>query len=397
MLMAWGEGQTLGTRFDEATELGRLWHPHWKLGTSYGGYTAALGRWRDELVPAVIRRFQRIMREMAGSHWTRCGWCVLAVDGSRIEAPHTTANEQGLGCAGRSKTAPQVFLTTLWHMGLGLPWDFRLGPGTASERRHLENMLPGLPPAALLVADAGFIGYELCGRILQAGHSFLLRVGSNVQLLTELGYHALERDGLVYLWPEKFRDQPPLVLRLVELKRGKQTIYLVTDVLDPAELSDQDASLLYEMRWGVEVFYRSYKQTLDRRTVKSRTPATALMEVAATMLGLWLLGLVTVSRLVARRVDPLQWSVAKARDAIRRAMREPIAVRRRGRGRPPRNLDHALAHALRDRYLRHGPKAARNYPRKKSERPPGPPKIQTATPQQIRLAKQLKQKFTLAA
>jgi len=299
--MAWGEGQTLRARFDEASAWGRGWHPHWKLGASYGGFTAALGRWSDELVPAVVRRFQRLMRQWAGRYWKRCGWCALAADGSRIEAPHTRANEAGLGCAGRDKTAPQVFLTTLWHMGLGLPWDFRLGPGTASERRQLEEMLPDLPPEALLVADAGFVGYELCGRILQAGGAFLLRVGSNRQLLTELGFYADERQGLVYLWPQKFRHQPPLVLRLIELKRGEQTIYLVTSVLDPAELSDQHASLLYEMRWGVEVFYRSYKQTLDRRTVKSRTPATSLAEVAATMLGLWLLGLLTVSRLVARR------------------------------------------------------------------------------------------------
>ena len=397
MLMAWGEGQTLRARFDEASELGRFWHPHWKLGASYGGFTAAVGRWSDELVPAVVRRFQRAMRQLAGRHWTRCGWCALAADGSRIEAPHTRANEAGLGCAGRDKTAPQVFLTTLWHMGLGLPWDFRLGPGTASERRHLEDMLGDLPPKALLVADAGFVGYELCGRILQAGGAFLLRVGSNRQLLTELGFYAEERPGLVYLWPQKFRHQPPLVLRLIELKRGEQTIYLVTSVLDPAELSDQDASLLYEMRWGVEVFYRSYKQTLDRRAVKSRTPATSLAEVAATMLGLWLLGLLTVPRLVARRVDPLQWSVAKARDVVRRAMRAPTAARRTARTRRLRSLDHALAHARRDRYVRRGAKAARNYPRKKRERPPGPPKIQVATQHQIRVANRLKQKLTLAA
>jgi len=397
MLMAWAEGQTLATRFEEACELGRLWHPHWKLGESYGGFTAALGRWSEELAPAVVRRFQRVMRPLAGRHWLRCGWCALAADGSRIETPHTTANEAGLGCAGREKTAPQVFLTTLWHMGLGLPWDFRLGPGTDSERRHLEDMLPSLPPRALLVADAGFVGYELCCRILQAGASFLLRVGSNVQLLTELGYYAEECDGLVYLWPEKFRDQPPLVLRLIELKRGKQTIYLLTNVLEPAEFCDQDAGLLYEMRWGVEVFYRSYKQTLDRRAVKSRTPATAWAEVAATMWGLWLLGLLSARRLIARRVDPLEWSVAKARDAVRRAMRAPRTARHPGRRRSPHSLDHALAYARRDRYVRRGPKAARNYPRKKQERPPGPPKLQTATQHQIRVANRLKQKLTLAA
>jgi hypothetical protein len=395
--MAWSTGQTLAARFQEASQLGRAWHPHWKLGTSYGGFTAAVGRWSDELIPGLVRRLQRQMQQLSGRSWTRRGWCALAADGSRIEAPHTAANEAGLGCAGRDKTAPQVFLTTLWHMGLGLPWDFRLGPGTDSERRQLEQMLPGLPPEALLVADAGFVGYELCCRILQAGSSFLLRVGSNVQLLTELGYHALEPDGLVYLWPEKFRNQPPLVLRLVALRRGKQTIYLLTNLLDPQQLSDKDASVLYEMRWGVEVFYRSYKQTLDRQTVLSRTPATALAEVAATMLGLWLLGLLTVSRLLARGVDPLRWSVAKARDAVRHAMRHQNTARRPRRDRALRSLDQALAHAVRDQYMRRAPKAARNYPRKKRERPPGPPKIKTATPHQIRVANQLKQTFTLAA
>jgi hypothetical protein len=337
------------------------------------------------------------MCERFPSYWTRCGWCALAVDGSRIEAPHTRANEQGLLCAGREKTAPQVFLTTLWHMGWGLPWDFRLGPGTSSEQRHLEQMLPGLPPGALLVADAAFVGYELCDRILQAGSSFLLRVGSNRELLSKLGYHAEERPGLVYLWPQKFRHQPPLVLRLIKLVRGKHTIYLVTNVLAPAKLSDHEASTLYEMRWGVEVFYRSYKQTLDRRVVKSRTPATALAEVAATMLGLWLLGLLTISRLTLRGVDPLRWSVAKARNAVRHAMRTPLASSGRSRSSRSNHFDHALQIAWRDCYSRRAAKTARNYPRKKRERPPGPPKIKKATPLQRRNAKQLKQKLASAA
>ena len=396
LLMAWSEGQTLGARFEVASELGRLWHRHWKLGVSYGGFTAALLSWTEELVPAVVERFQHLMRELAPAHWTRCGWCPRAVDGSRIEPPRTAANEQGLLCAGRDKTAPQVFLTTLWHMGLGLPWDFRLGPGTASEQRHLEQMLAALPPEALLVADAAFVGYELCARILQAGSSFLLRVGSNRELLTELGYDSHERRGLVYLWPQKFRHQPPLVLRLIKLSRGPKTIYLLTNVLS-AKLSDRQASTLYEMRWGVEVFYRSYKQTLDRRAVMSRTPATALVEVAATMLGLWLLGMLTVRRLALRGVDPLRWSVARARNAVRRAMRAPLRNPPLSHSRRSNSLDQLLRLAWRDCYPRRSSKTARNYPRKKRERPPGPPKIKKATTLERRLAKQLKQKIADAA
>src|SRR4029077_11486370 len=159
----------------------------------------------------------------------------FAVDGSRQEAPHTAANEAELGCAGRDKTAPQVFITTVWHLGLGLPWDFRVGPGTDSERHHAFDMVADLPPRALLVADAGFVGYELCRRLLCSGRSFVLRVGGNIRLLQTLGYYQRERGDIVYLWPHQRQPggrHPPLVLRLLRLRQGRQTLYLVTNVLD---------------------------------------------------------------------------------------------------------------------------------------------------------------------
>jgi len=296
-----------------------------------------------------------------------------------------------LGCAGRKKSGPQVFMTTLWHMGLGLPWDFRVGPGTDSERRHLEQMLGDLPQKSLIVADAGFVGYELCQRVLKAGQSFLLRVGGNITLLKDLGWEYEEHEGLVYLWPQKHRDSPPLVLRLIVLQRDNQKIYLLTNVFDPRQLSDEEASMLYEMRWGIEVFYRSYKQTLSRRRLLSRTPATCLAESQWTMLGLWLLGLLTVDRLTSKQVDPLCWSVAMARNAVRRAMRATLRRNRSGR------LSKDLESATKDKYLRKGEKASRDYPRKKREKPPGPPKIQSASMKERLRAKQLKQKLPLAA
>ena len=168
-----------------------------------------------------------------------------------------------------------------------------------------------------MVADAGFVGYGLCLRLLRHGRHFLLRVGGNITLLTDLGYYHEERDGLVYLWPQKHRRCRPLVLRLIVLRHGKQDVYLLTDVLDPAQLTDEEAATLFGMRWGEEVFYRSYKQTMQRRKLLSRTAATCLAEAQWTLLGLWLLGLMTVLRLVGAGIDPLAMSVAGARDAVR--------------------------------------------------------------------------------
>lgn len=390
--MAWDEGQTLSARWEHAKEAALVWHPAWKLGSSYSGFSEALARSSEALVVAIKARLRRRMLQLAPRQARSWRWRAFAADGTRFEAPHGEANEAGLGCAGREKTAPQVFATTLWHMGTGLPWDFCVGPGTDSERRHLESMAGGLPDRALLVADAGFVGYELCRKIHDSGRFFLFRVGGNITLLTNLGYEYQEHDGLVYLWPQKHRDQPPLVLRLIKLTRGKQTVYLLTNVLDPQDLTDEEANILYEMRWGIEVFYRSCKQTLTRRRLLSRTPVTCLVEAQWTLLGIWLLGLMTALQLARRGIDPLEVSFAKARDAVRRAMRGATSVpRSRRRETLCGSLRRELADAVKDQYRRRHPKHARNYPRKKHERPPGPPTIRSASLHEQTLAKQLRE------
>lgn len=398
LLMAWDEGQTLGSRWDHACQAVAELHPRWWPGDSYSGYTRALIRSSAALIPALIKRLQHAMPAVAGCRWSSGRWVAFAVDGTRIETPHTARNEEGLGCAGRARTAPQVFLTTAWHLGTGLPWDFRVGPGTASERTHLRWMIAGLPARSMIVADAGFAGYATFRRVLLAGHSFLIRVGRNITLLRNLGYHHEERDGLVYLWPGDHRRCRPLVLRLIELTVGSQVVCLLTDVLEPGRLSDGEAAALYRQRWGEEVFYRSYKQTMGRRKILSRTPETCRADASWTMLGLWLMGLMAASRIVEAGGDPKEVSVARARDAVRRAMRESRRGKRRATGpkkkrrRPGRrrrrvevpDLSRELAEARRDRYeRRRSIKQARDYPRKKKERPPGPPRIRAATPAEV--------------
>ena len=390
ILMVWSAEQTLQMRFEEAREVVRSLFPKWPLGKSYTGWYEAQSKWLTPLRPALGKRLRQQLRTRAGRHWQREGWCAFTADGSRVECPRTAANENELKCAGKKKTGPQLFVTTLLHMGTGVPWDFRIGPGTASERRHLEEMLADLPPQSLVVADAGFTGYEFYRRILAAKQSFLLRVGSNVHLLRELGYFEREGSDTVYLWPEKNWHEPPVALRLIERSDGKKKRYLVTNVLDEKALSEKSVGVLYEMRWGVEVFFRSLKQTLVKRRMLSRTPEAAKCERTWALLGLWLLGLMTASALLARGGDPLAWSAAKARDRVRRSMRRALTRRC-----PDRGLTRALARATKDGYVRRGSKKARDWPHKKKEKPPGEPKIQLPTAEQRRAMQRLKAKQTV--
>lgn len=385
ILMAWDSTPSLTARFDSVRATLRELFPKKPLGDSYQGFIKALMKHSPALLSLLTTHLRQGLPDVAPTHWLCQGWCAFAVDGSRVECPRTRSNQDALRCAGRNKTGPQLFLTTLLHMGTGLPWAFQVGPGTDSERNHLRDLLRLLPPRALLVADAGFVGYELLAAILRDGHQFLIRVGSNVTLLRELGFARMEANSTVYLWPDKHRkkDLPPVVLRLIQLHDGRKPVFLLTSVLDDAALSDSQASVLYRMRWGIEVFYRSLKQTLARRTMRSAAPTQAHCELSWAVMGLWGLSLMSVRQIVQAGGDPLALSVATALRQVR------LAIRRRPRSPQARILLGRLHAAIRDSYARRTSKKARDWPHKKKDKPPGLPQIQIATQEQLSQAKAL--------
>jgi hypothetical protein len=141
------------------------------------------------------------------------------------------------------------------------------------------------------------------------------------------------------------------------------------------------------MRWGVEVFYRSLKQTLAKRVMLSHSPEAAKCELTWTIYGLWLLGLMSVSKILERGRDPLRWSAAAARDRIRESLRSALTGRHLDR-----KLVEDLGWALKDDYERHGGKKARDWPHKKTEKPPGDPKIRLPNAKQREAIKRLKAK-----
>jgi len=78
------------------------------------------------------------------------------------------------------------------------------------------------PENTLFCGDAGFVGYALWSSILDAGHHFLIHVGANVRLLTDLEC-VRGRDGIVCLWPDAAarRKQPRLDRKSSRQKRNK--------------------------------------------------------------------------------------------------------------------------------------------------------------------------------
>ncbi len=385
VLTAWSPEPTLGDRFGAAREvLVRMFPTRRRPGGTYAGFIAALAKASGSLLAVIVPHLRGCVRRAAGASWEVSGWAAFGVDGSKLDVPMTRANEDAFGVASRERAGPQQLLTVLFHVGSGLAWDWRRGVAKASERSHLLEMLDTLPVNALLLADAGFTGYDLLRAVVAGDRSFLIRVGSNVRLLTKLGYRVREFDGLVWVWPAgaRKRGPEPLALRLVAVNGGRAgALYLLTDVLDPARLGDADAPRLYAMRWGVELLYRSLKQTMGRGRMLSGSPAHAAVELDWSVVGLWVLGLANAEA----SGDPRRPSPAQTLRRVRAAMA--------GRG---GDLWAALAGARRDDYRRRRPKAARHWPHKKRERPPGAPKARTATDEEVSQAQRLAERLAAA-
>ncbi len=384
ILTAWQAGRNLTECFGAAREtLVKMYYSRRRPGWTVEGFLKILAQHSDALLSKVVRALQAAIIRISARRWRWSGWVIMGADGSRVECPMTRSNELGLGCAGKKRTTPQVYVTTVFQALTGLPWSWRRDRGDGSERGLLRNMLGELPRRTLLLMDAGFTGYELLKDLLAGGHDFIVRVGSNVRLLRRLGYDVMEGGSTVYLWPKNQRDCPPLVLRLVVVKKAKHCMHLLTSVRDTGRLSDAAVAGLYRKRWGVELLYRTFKRTLEHHKLRSDTPERAMVELDWSMVGLCMLGLMTL-RAMGSRWHRQRWSAAGSLDAVRGAMRAAGQPRRQG------GLKAQLRYATQDDYSRNRPKRARHWPHKKTERPPGTPKIRMAARAEIKAAQALR-------
>ena len=163
---------------------------------------------------------------------------------------------------------------------------------------------------------------------------------------------------------------------------------LVTNVLSKKRLSDQQIVEIYKARWGIELFFRTFKQTFGRRKLRSHSAENAQLELDWSLLGLWAICLLAQRELVKAGQDPCQLSPAAAIKAIQEVMRHY-------RTRPEdasESLGSMFRHALLDDYERHSSKTARNYPRKKQRERTGVPKLINASKAQIAAAREVKAK-----
>jgi hypothetical protein len=386
-----------------------------KTTQSYTSFMNALDRYDDLLGPRLRERHQSLA-EQAGERFFRLdGWVLIGFDGSRATAPRTVSNERAL-CApnyghgtrakyGKKKSqglrrqrnieqpphpqAPQAWITMLWHMRLRLPWTWRLGPSHASEREHVQAILAEeeFPAQTLFCGDAGFVGYPLWSAILKAGGDFVVRVGANVNLLSERADVKQLKGGIVLCWPKGQQDSgaAPLRLRLIQVKVGKTKMWLLTSVLDRQQLTPRQLIRIYKMRWGIEVEFRGLKQTIDKHTLRCRNSERLLVELDWSLRGMAVAELLALRAQItasqrnqprnaksADDYDPQDRSLANTLRVLRKSLRNLLKY-------STDSLWHELSKATIQRYANQTDKRARYRPKNPDKKPLGDPIVRTMT------------------
>jgi hypothetical protein len=428
LIWSWLEAKNVTDAFDESVEicagLGMK-----DMAKTYNSFMNALTRYREMFSEVMRDQFQCLAPKACGRFFRNDDWVLIGFDGSRVTAPRTVSNEKAFcapnyGKGHRAKygkklskgmrrkrneknkpqsQAPQAWVTLMWHMGLRLPWTWRLGPSNSVERDHVKEMLAEeeLPKNTLFCGDAGFIGYPIWNAILSSGNDFLIRVGGNVKLLKQHADVKPLRDGIVLCWPQQrmTSGDPPLRLRLVSVQVGKTKMWMLTSVLDPKKLGKKQIVRFYKMRWGIEVEFRGLKQTLGNRKLRCRNSDRLLVELD------WSIRSMAIAELLATReqikatrrqtpkkpkdkYDPKDRSLANTIRALRRSLKQ---LERKTE--INEDLLKKLSQARVQRYNNKTNKRARYRPKNPHKKPLGEPEVRTLTSQEREKLKIYNQKI----
>ena len=377
VFMTWCAGDSEAERFASARAFYVACHAKDKRpGQTLAGFHKALAR-----VPTpVLRALAAAVRGVLGSYFLPAlavgGFIPVGCDGSRLECPRSQELEARLRPAGKEDAAPTLWLTTLVLLPAGLLWAWQVGPGTASEQAHALALLRTLPPHALFVADAGFLGYELFAALDKAQVPFLVRLSSRAYLYTERQV-ALERyrQGRVWYWPAWAQETglPPIEARLLRVRGKKADVWLLTNVLDRQRLGRKQASQFYRWRWGNEGLFRTYKQTLQKIMLCARKVRLVHREAELSLLATQLL--LAQALKVSGRGAEVVVVLGSPRQVLLRLRGEMTLTLARLGPRQRRQYLARLAPTPAKARARRAGKVRRPWPRRKDHKPPKPPQV----------------------
>jgi hypothetical protein len=277
--------ESYGEVFSQLTS-GLSWVSRWRESFRAPS-TSALAQARVRLGVEPLKGLFAVAAQPLASLSTPGVWLagrrLVAIDGTCFDVADTDANAARFGRPGTAKgeraAFPQVRVVGLVECGTHAIFDAEVGPYTTSEAELARRLVARLEPGMLCLADRGFYGFQLWQAAAGTGAGLLWRMRSQQRLdafevLADGSYLSK-----VYEIANFKRVGDGLVVRVVNYRiedgRDNDTVYtLITNLLDPAEVSAVDMALVYSERWEIENSLDELKthQRGARTVLRSKSP-----------------------------------------------------------------------------------------------------------------------------
>lgn len=228
--------------------------------------------------------------------WRWQGRCVKLFDGTTVTMPDTPSNQEVYPQSREQKPGlgfPIARIGALIGLSSGTLLGYRVsackGKGTG-EQSLLMNMLDQLNKDDILLADALLATWWIIYGATSRGVDIVMpQHGVRITDFAQ-GVQLGKQDHLVQ-WPrppkpkamsaEEYAAYPEFIT-MREVKVGGRT--LVTTMLDPLLVPAQALGALYEMRWNIEVDFRTIKATLEMDVLRCKSQPMVDKEMAVYIL-----------------------------------------------------------------------------------------------------------------
>ena len=336
-----------GQGYEEVMRLlvgGLEWLGRWRRAWTVPS-TAAIAKARARLGPGPLRElFERVAVPLATAStqgsWYR-GLRVVSMDGTTLDLADTGENEARFGRPGSSRgegrsAFPQVRLVGLGECGTHAVFAAALGPFASAEKTLALEVLPRLQRDMLLLADRGFLSYELWQAAAAAGAQLLWRASATftlpaLELLPDGSYLSRLVPGKG-TGPRKAGAEP-VTVRVIEyvIDDGRapqgERYRLVTTLTGPDTAPAAELAELYSQRWEFENALDELKthQRGAKVVLRSRSPDGVEQETWGFLLVHWAIRELMHTAALDAEVDPDRVSFTRALNLTRRTVTEQAA------------------------------------------------------------------------
>src|ERR1017187_816907 len=267
------------------------------------------------------------------------GMGLVAVDGMCLDLPDTPENAAEFGYPGNEGGRgpfPQLRVVGFGECGTRSVLGAATSGLATGEQPLTRQLLGKLAPGDLLLGDRNFLSHGLLADVLAAGVHVLWRAKSDV------GLPVLEvlPDGT---WLSRIadpaasrrmrrkgadpKDTPGITVRVIEYSvtsedgsETSETFTLVTDVLDPALLTCEQAAAAYASRWQLETCFDELETSIRGGAavvLRSKSPPMIRQEIYAMLCCSQAIRTLISHAAGDAGIDPARISFTRARDGIR--------------------------------------------------------------------------------